>query len=338
MTGLELSRRFFHDVVQPLLARHAPSARYTAGRLGARSDAFGLDDEVSRDHGWGPGCTVLFETRDPVLDTALRDEMPAAFAGYPTAYPPITNPVEVWTAAKFIEYHIGAPTPDRLTAIDWLAVDEQKLAELCAGELFRDDLGVARVREQVAFYPDDVRLQLIAAEWTRIGDEHAFPGRAGSRGDDLGSTIVLARLVERAMRICHYLARRYPLYGKWFGTGFRQLGTELPVDVLHGADWEVRDARWARMLEQLIAMHETAGLLTAGRYRVGPVYAGRPGSGVADWRDLVDELRSRIADPALRALSSRDGSINQMFASRDVEEDGSRLRPALRALYRSEAR
>ena len=76
-SGLELSRAFFHEAVAPLIARVAPMLRYTAGRFGARSDAMGFDDAISRDHGWGPGCTLLlepaaFEGTAPVLDAEIR--------------------------------------------------------------------------------------------------------------------------------------------------------------------------------------------------------------------------------------------------------------------------
>ena len=65
LSGLELSRLFFAEVVAPIVARVAPALRYTAGRFGGRSDALGFDDQVSRDHGWAPGCTLL-------LDPAVR--------------------------------------------------------------------------------------------------------------------------------------------------------------------------------------------------------------------------------------------------------------------------
>src|SRR5215212_3520937 len=102
LSGLELARLFFHEAVAPVVARVAPALRYTAGRIGDRSDAFGFDDVISRDHGWGPGCTLLLDPAAPDdvaprLDAALRGELPLQFRGYPTSYSgmhlaPVTAP------------------------------------------------------------------------------------------------------------------------------------------------------------------------------------------------------------------------------------------------------
>jgi hypothetical protein len=55
LRGAELARRFFTDVVEPLLSHALPGLGYAAARLGSGSDVLGLDDEMSRDHDWGAG-------------------------------------------------------------------------------------------------------------------------------------------------------------------------------------------------------------------------------------------------------------------------------------------
>jgi hypothetical protein len=65
MTGLELARRFYADVVAPLVDRVAPGLRYTAGRFGPCSDVIGFDDAISRDHGFGASCTLLVDSALP---------------------------------------------------------------------------------------------------------------------------------------------------------------------------------------------------------------------------------------------------------------------------------
>ena len=95
--------------------------------------------------------------------------------------------VELAPLDRYLMANFGVARAFALTAADWLMMDEQKLAELTTGEVFRDDLGFGRVRAGLAFYPDDLRLHILAVEWTRITDEQAFPGRAGSRGDEVGA-------------------------------------------------------------------------------------------------------------------------------------------------------
>jgi hypothetical protein len=48
LRGAELARRFFTEVVEPLLSQRAPALRYAAARLGSGSDVLGLDDGMSR--------------------------------------------------------------------------------------------------------------------------------------------------------------------------------------------------------------------------------------------------------------------------------------------------
>jgi hypothetical protein len=59
MTGLELSRAFFHEAVLPIVDRVAPGVMLTAGRFGPRSDALNqmravrdLDDGARRWRAW----------------------------------------------------------------------------------------------------------------------------------------------------------------------------------------------------------------------------------------------------------------------------------------------
>jgi hypothetical protein len=361
LTGLELARQFFHETVAPVVARAAPTLRYTAGRFGARSDASGFDDAISRDHGWGPGCTLLIDPAAAghvavTLDTALRNELPLRFRGYSTSYrgmtmtaidhPPVQHDVEIRTPEQYLHDNLGVASAFALSVTDWLAIDEQKLFEVIAGELFRDDLEFARTRERLAFYPADVRLHLICVEWEKISDEQAFPGRTGARGDEAGSAIVLARLAERAMRLCFYIEHKYPPYSKWFGSALQRLacGSALYATItqmLTTARWDQRDLLWAEVVRRLISVHEEAGLLEAGKYHPAPVYIGRPGTGLPQFerggppsiRSLIDEIRNKITAPEVRALPHRLGSINQMAASRDLEEDWPRWRAALAKLY-----
>jgi hypothetical protein len=358
ISGLELSRQFFHQAVAPVLARAAPSLRYTAGRFGARSDAYGLDDAISRDHGWGPGCSLLLDEAAlptaAMLDEALRNELPPHFRGYPTSYdgmsmaavdgPPIKHGIEISTPDRYLQAALGLSGAG-LGVEDWLAADEQSLLEVTAGELFRDDLRFAETRAQLAFYPDDLRRHLMAVEWTKIAVEQAFPARAGSRGDMAGAAIVLARLAESAMRLCFYVERAYPPYAKWLGSAFRRLQSgaalhALVAETLAAGEWHERDGLWGQLVGQLINVHERAGLLVPGRYQPAAVYIGRPGLGLPQFErggppaitGLIDELRAPIRDPQVLALPRRLGSINQMVAWRDLEEQRPRWRAAFHAL------
>lgn len=46
MSGLELSRRFFHEAVRPLVTSLFPDLHYAAALLGQGSEVLGFDDEL----------------------------------------------------------------------------------------------------------------------------------------------------------------------------------------------------------------------------------------------------------------------------------------------------
>ena len=56
MKGLELSERYYFEVGCPSLKEHFPELflRAAAGLAGEGSDCLGYDDEISRDHDFGP--------------------------------------------------------------------------------------------------------------------------------------------------------------------------------------------------------------------------------------------------------------------------------------------
>ncbi len=85
--GLDLSRRFYEQVVRALIEDELGDIPYAAGLLGAGSDVLGFDTERSTDHDWGPRLTVLLpdelvDTLAPQLHERLCQSLPHSFLGY----------------------------------------------------------------------------------------------------------------------------------------------------------------------------------------------------------------------------------------------------------------
>ena len=61
MKGLALSRAYFFEAIRPILAKRVTEIgqSYAAALLGWGSDVLGNDDELSRDHEWGPRCLLF---------------------------------------------------------------------------------------------------------------------------------------------------------------------------------------------------------------------------------------------------------------------------------------
>ena len=212
--GIELSRRFYAEVVRPLL-----DVEHSAALVGTGSEVLGYDTERSTDHDWGPRLQVFVSPSDVDSRGAdLAGHLPATFLGYPTIGVTVTDP------ASWFGRRLGFDPAGGVTTRDWLATPTQLLAEATAGAVYHDGLGALHpVRERLSWYPDDVWRYVLALQWKRVSQEEHLMGRCGEVGDDLGSAVLAARLVRDVMRLCLLLARRYPPYAKWLGTAFARL-------------------------------------------------------------------------------------------------------------------
>ncbi len=91
LPGIELNRRYYHEVVQPILATHFPDLVYSVGLLGFGSDTLGYDTPLSTDHEWGPRLLLFLSEADkaalaPQISSVLSEHLPISFLGYSTAF------------------------------------------------------------------------------------------------------------------------------------------------------------------------------------------------------------------------------------------------------------
>ncbi|MFC8797663.1 DUF4037 domain-containing protein [Promicromonospora sp. NPDC057138] len=322
MSGIELARAYWADVVRPILDREAPGVPRAAGRLGTGSDVLGLDDDTSRDHDWGLRLTLLVpaEHVDDV-DQVLAGSLPASYRGWPTAFaltwdPAVRHRVEVAAPADLVRSRTGLDVGDGLKTsgglkvTDWLSLTGQAVLEVTAGPVFEDTSGeITALRELLAWYPHDVWLHVLAADWTRVEQELPFVGRTGQRGDDLGSRLIAARLVTALIRLGFLLERRWPPYSKWAGTMFAGLpvapsaGGHLGT-VLAAPTWQERDAALRAACEALHERQRAVGLPALDGPACEPFY-DRPFTGLRT--GVAGTLRAAVTDPAVRVLSHRGG-------------------------------
>ncbi len=70
--GAELGRRFYAEVVRPLLDAEFPGLPHAAAHLGEGSDVLGYDTAMSRDHDWGPTVTLFLPEAEAGRAPAIR--------------------------------------------------------------------------------------------------------------------------------------------------------------------------------------------------------------------------------------------------------------------------
>ncbi|WP_137153123.1 DUF4037 domain-containing protein [Devosia sp. FKR38] len=333
MQGIALSRAFYGELVRPWLTEVAPNLKHAAALIGYGSELLGFDDEMSRDHNWGPRVHLYvsradFDARAQALVTGFSRATPESFHGEPIGWrsrphPPANSPDALGAAEHGLEIHtiegrleaaLGLRSLADVEVLTWLGFTQQGLLSLTAGAVFHDDTGeLTALRERMAYFPDDVWLYRIACQWRRIAEEQAFVGRAGMAGDDLGSRVVAGRLVRDVMGMAFLLARRYAPYAKWFGSGFARLPMAAALTphlaaALGAEHWQARGEALAEAYLVLAQNQQALGIAPFAPV-LGP-YHERPFRTInAD--DGVAAALAGISDIRLRALPVV-GAIDQV--------------------------
>jgi len=232
-SGREISVEFIHEIVWPLLARRLPRAcdLLALAVVGTGSDVAGLDDDISRDHHWGPRANVMVLPEDkrtliPAVRSALSAGLPSRYRGYPvTTGLTIMAGVCCTSIDEFFDYFLGTTRLPR-TDLEWLGLCEVDLRHATGGVVVIDGPGeLIRRREHLAYYPDNVWKKRIA-DWCMYITGRDAPynlHRVARRGDDLTASIYKSLYLKQAMELCFLLNRTYAPYTKWLNRTFRRL-------------------------------------------------------------------------------------------------------------------
>jgi len=269
LPGMDLAAAFFEEVVGPLLAQGYPQLRYSAGLVGSGSEVLGFDTALSTDHHWGPRVMIFLTVEDlerrSELEAYFASRLPPTFRGWSTHWgPPDEIGVRLLAPAG-----AGQPIAHRVEFMNWDQYLEgylgdhptsQQLRTLRYGRLFHDQLGLDEAKERYAFYPHERWIEEMASVWHDISEEEPFIGRCSHVGDERGSRLVAARLVELAMRLAFLQEREYAPYSKWFGTAFGRLAAArvlgpLVDRVLGATEGEQRQQAFHAVGEFLAKQH-----------------------------------------------------------------------------------
>jgi hypothetical protein len=360
--GLQLSRLFFEQAVQPILQTEAPGLRYAAALIGSGSEVLGFDDEMSADHHWGPRVMLFLQELDysnkrEAIDNALREQLPSSFAGFPTNFSepdpndhnvqqlieidggPINHRVEIFTLRHYLLSYLNFDIEHEIEAADWLTFPEQKLRTITTPDtVFHDEIGLPEVLDRFTYYPHDIWLYLLASGWNRIGQEEHLMGRAGLGGDEIGSALIGARLVRDIMRLCFLMERQYAPYPKWFGTGFRKLFCADKLEqhlkaALRAASWKERELHLVPAYGQIAAMHNDLQITELLPSTSGNFF-GRPFKVINLTGNFAERIRAEIKNPQVKRIASNKliGGIDQITDNTEMLADP-RWRMTMRKLY-----
>lgn len=226
MKGLEISRAFWEEHGKPMLEGKFPELMglIAVGLVGAGSERYGYDDELSRDHDFEHGFCIYLPSEERVsrrqefLLGRAYESLPKEFMGFRRS---LFNPAggnrhgvfrteEVFRA---MTGRSGKPEGWR----DFLQVPDEALAEATNGAVFYDGLGeFSEIRDVWRNPPHDVQLKKLCGYLLRMSQtgEYNFE-RCRQRLDLAAAQLVVAEFVRSTVSAWGWIHDRPSPYYKW---------------------------------------------------------------------------------------------------------------------------
>ena len=287
----QTSRRFFQQVLLPVLERAFPeeTARTAFGLFGYGSEAYGLDDELSRDHHWGLRVDALMpeallRSRREEMMQAAAAALPSSFEGYSLREGHVAGAgLSLDSREGFLTRTLGLPRVPQTWA-EWLRAPEEDIVHVLNGEVWHDPSGeFTAVRQTLSgYYPEPVWRRRIA-HWCRYfsGMGSYALKRAVLRGNEFYAATAFGKAIRWGVQLAFLLDRRYFPYDKWLMIHFARL-PRLYAPLGPVVEEAVRlSTSWERKLELLDALSDVLDETMAadGLIRPHPRYSGSPTSG-----------------------------------------------------------
>ncbi len=233
MKGLELSRGYYSDICRPAVEEHFKEHidKMAFGLVGDGSECYGFDDEISRDHDFGPRVMAWLSTSDYELFGAELHKfiiaLPKSYKGYEGV-----NISEygqgregAFSIPDFFKKFTGLDHPPE-TLIEWMRIPEVNLSIATNGEVFSDASGAfTGYREYLlAGYPEDVKLKMIAARCMKAAQsgQYNFP-RCIKRKEYTAAQIALSEFINTVCSLVYLLNNKFKPFYKWMHRGLNDL-------------------------------------------------------------------------------------------------------------------
>lgn len=247
-TGMQLAQSYWQTYGKPLLDQPKFAEyknRIAAGLVGHGSECYGFDDEISRDHDFGPGfCLWLTDEDYGKIGADLQaayDALPKKYAGFESrSETPRAKSCEsskrvgVFRISEFFENLTGFPTaPAANEPHLWLSLSESTLAAATNGKIFADPLGeFSKARQSFKLMPDDVRISLISRRLGMISQAGQYNfSRMIARKDASAAWLSINEFVRATASIVFLLnnpvTAGYLPYYKWQFEALRKLSNRM---------------------------------------------------------------------------------------------------------------
>lgn len=202
-----------------------------AGLVGYGSECLGFDDEISRDHDYGPSFCIWLPRE---IYGEYGRKMQAAYDALSKEFMGFAGRVEeeqgkgrvgVLCLEDFYMEILGQDcVPEREE--EWFAIPESALCTAVSGKVFEDNFGLfTKMREALlAYYPEEVWRKKLAESLAKAAQAGQYNyARAMKRGERIAAEICLTEFAKEAMQIVYLLNKKYAPFYKWMHRGLREL-------------------------------------------------------------------------------------------------------------------
>lgn len=224
LKGMALAKAYFQEYGEPLLNQGFSQYKgeMAAGLVGEGSECLGFDDEISRDHDFGPGFCIWLPEE---LYSRIGQQLQEAYHQLPRTYKGQTRMeteqgkgrVGPMTIEGFYQKFTGRPYgPEH--HLEWLRIPESFLATATNGQVFYDGKGTfTKVRQRLLqFYPKDVAKKKLAAKLVVMAQSGQYNYiRCAKRQDAGAAYFACGEFIKSALGVIFLLNRIYMPFYKW---------------------------------------------------------------------------------------------------------------------------
>lgn len=228
--GIDICKKYYDRYVRPMIDEKFPeyASKIACGLSGEGSDAFGYDDDLSRDHDWGPSvCLWISEETNAKIGEDLRkayEELPGEMDGIKRA--PYVRGRDRRGVQVIPEYFRRLTGASMYEEIDWRETTSPLLAAAVNGRIWRDDEGlVTEFRNKlIKGYPESILFKHLAESCARFAREGQYNApRVSKRGDDLTARMFIYDAAREAMKLLYLANGKFYPHDKWLRYGLKDL-------------------------------------------------------------------------------------------------------------------
>lgn len=235
MKGLELAEKYYEAYGRQMLDDQFADMKgqTAAGLVGYGSECLGFDDDISKDHDYGPSFCIwlprkIYKEYGARMQAAY-DALPREFMGFAGRMEEEQGKgrVGVLCLEDFYEEMIGRSSVPQ-TDMEWLAIPEEMLATAVNGKVFEDHLRqFSSIRDGLMqYYPHGVWIKKIADSMAKAAQAGQYNyARAMKRGERIAAEMALSEFVKESMHLVYLLNRTYAPFYKWMHRGMQNLST-----------------------------------------------------------------------------------------------------------------